>query len=410
MELNSESLDALTTELAISFRDIRDVFYSGILEQWECKEGDKKPYRTLTPDGSVLIASFQMWHMFDVMDYKREQYMPPSLTQEFTNHMYAKVMVPISHGSSTSPESCDEGILYFYKLREEDENRPYEHFDRKMIEVIFHGTCKVDGLWRSFASLGFNDPLYVRIDIQARINHMVIYLIVATELAIAKVFGDQPFVEERTRKLDDLIKTSSSNRAESDSIPAPEDWIPQKATTEVHFYKNNTASCLTNISSTDNEAADEMLIWACFANQQLNNMGQEAHTLAAILARFQGELASMVHNDGTGPVLLEAHPGPAKKRFVATMKPVSEEVRFALHFMGFGLLGRRLRFYVPTSVLLLLRHLAKRRLDNPVYIDCLEKVAVTCGERVLQGELKMRNGVSLAWENVFAALPRRAKS
>ncbi len=171
--------------------------------------------------------------------------------------------------------------------------------------------------------------------------------------------------------------------------------MTQEATAEIHFHSDNTASCLTHVVSTDIEAvADELLLWASFANHQMNNMGRDSHTLAELLIQVPGGLEALAGHDGDGPSLLDHHPGPAKKRIIAVWKP--NVGKFVVNLKGFGLLGKGLGFYVPTSVVLLLRHLAKKRINDPIYIGCLENTAKLCGKYSLEGRLTMRNVGALA--------------
>ncbi len=198
----------------------------------------------------------------------------------------------------------------------------------------------------------------------------------------------------------------------------------RQATTEIHFHKDGSASCLTQTSSTGKDAiVDELLLWACFANHQINNLGKDSSFLVSTLVGTPaGGLVAIMDRDGSGPRLRGDHPGPGSKTFMATMQPAASQqiesesdlilvrenkkrpVAFTVNFRGFGLLGRNLDYYIPASVLLLWRHLAKQRFQDQAYIACLEELGRTCGGCVQAGELNLRNGPSLALIAVLAVL------
>jgi hypothetical protein len=179
----------------------------------------------------------------------------------------------------------------------------------------------------------------------------------------------------------------------------------KEAHTQVHFYPDNSASCVVNVASSGNEGiADTLLLWACFANRQLNNMGKDAPSLAGVLGSVKGGLVALAEHDGEGPRLLDACPGQARKRFEGHLVPAGEGLTFKLAMKGFGVFGKGLRFYCPISVILLLRHMAKRGQGDPRFIACLENLAETTGTAFMRGDVNMRNGDKRAYRHVLAAL------
>ena len=178
-----------------------------------------------------------------------------------------------------------------------------------------------------------------------------------------------------------------------------------KARAQVHFHDNNTASCIVSVPASGEEGmGDQLLLWACFANRQLVNMGSDAPPLASFLSKVPGSLDQIVDADGKGPKLLSGHPGNARRRFEAQIIPTGKGRRFILKMKGFGIFGKRLDYYWPTSVVLLLRHLARLGKNNPDYVAALAALAQVTGQAFLAGEVNMRNGAQRAWLHVVAAL------
>ena len=174
---------------------------------------------------------------------------------------------------------------------------------------------------------------------------------------------------------------------------------------EVHFYPDNSASCVVSGTSCGKEGiADTLFLWACFANRQLNNMGKDAPSLARLLASVKGGLGALAEHDGEGPRLLYTCPRQAKKRFEAHLVPAGEGFTFKLAMKGFGLFGKGLGYYCPTSVLLLLRYLARARRAVPRFLESLEELAQITGNAFLLGEVNMMNGNERAFLHVLAAL------
>lgn len=187
--------------------------------------------------------------------------------------------------------------------------------------------------------------------------------------------------------------------------PPADEYMVKATRAEVHFHEDDTAACLVETTSIGEEAiTDELLLWACFANRQLNNMGPDASTLASLLANMWEGLSDLVDHDGTGPRLLDEPGSKSRKRFEARLMPHGEGLRFYLSMKGFGILGKRLPYYCPASVVLLLRYLARQRRDVPDYVACLGHIAGATGEAYLMGKVNMRNANERACMHVLGVL------
>lgn len=182
--------------------------------------------------------------------------------------------------------------------------------------------------------------------------------------------------------------------------------MAQCPTAEVHFHDDRTCSCVIRSGAKgDDLPFDELLLWACFANHQMNNMGRDARAVAASLQSVsENDLGRYAQRGAEGFHVLAEHPGPAKKNFIGTIQQLQGGQRFHLKMNGFGLLGRGLGFYVPSSIIALLLHMARRRIENKGFVRCLRVVANTCGYLVLARLLNLRNASQMAMEAVTCAV------
>lgn len=182
---------------------------------------------------------------------------------------------------------------------------------------------------------------------------------------------------------------------------------------EVRIYTHlpqPISSCTIHSDKTgDDQLFDELLLWACFANHQMNNMGRRKQMkFAATLQSLAAETLRHKLHWAAELLFVIAGLGPSKKNFVGTIQQVEGEQKFNLKMNGFGLLGRGLGYYVPQSVLSLLLHTAKQRYRNRAFVICLLEIARTCSQLVLDGRLNLRNAAQLAMETVTRAVVKNA--
>jgi hypothetical protein len=155
----------------------------------------------------------------------------------------------------------------------------------------------------------------------------------------------------------------------------------------------------------DDERFHETALFALFAARQIANFrnDQVAQSLSAALmsldeanplgdleARLAGDLLvrSPARNDG------------GRKGFTAELRP-DKRGAFKLYPRGFGLLGRGVAYYAPTSTLALLCWLLRRRPDDALYQRALGATARFIGYAGSQGMLTARSQVRVAMQ-VFA--------
>jgi hypothetical protein len=197
-----------------------------------------------------------------------------------------------------------------------------------------------------------------------------------------------------------VVTTHKESVAEPAPLSEAERTLPntpmRQGTLQVWFYDDDTAFCdFKTASSGQGAFIDSLVLWSCFANRQLNNMGKDASSLATLLAAMSGQLPAYAESDGQGPRLLSHPPkrGQAGKHFKGTLSPLSDAFfRFHLKMTGFGILGKGLPFCCPVSVILALRQLVKLFADRPDYVKAIELCATTTGESCLAGGLRVTNG------------------
>ena len=169
---------------------------------------------------------------------------------------------------------------------------------------------------------------------------------------------------------------------------------------EIHFHDQDQASVVLETNGGPHEQFGEILAFCLYSLRQLVNLGmnEASQSLGALLARAGPALRELAHHESPGGAKLVPYQGaPGRKRFLARLRCSSEHVDFHVKAKGFGLLGRGVAYYVPNSIQLLLRYLARRRIDNDKYIECLGMAATKCGEAFLSGALSVTNHHKTAW-------------
>jgi len=179
---------------------------------------------------------------------------------------------------------------------------------------------------------------------------------------------------------------------------------------EIHFHQKDKASVFLESNATaDDQRRHELLLFSCFAARQLANVAEDmqlASSLAKSLSMFELPLAPL--DDDLKPFIgfvlttapdaakLVDYKGiPGRKLFEAEIRIVPP-TSFTLQNKGFGSLLRGINYYATNSVLLLLKYLARRRIEDGDYLYNLSKVAEFCGRIYLKGKLTPENHLSEA--------------
>jgi len=158
---------------------------------------------------------------------------------------------------------------------------------------------------------------------------------------------------------------------------------------EINFHQQDEASVfLENTTSGEEEKFGEILLFCCVALRTIVNFGnhQAAELIAMTLSQVGGNLKELAGHDSPDAAKLIDYPGSAgRKRFLVTLGFSSDNFNFQYKPKGFGLLGIGTGYYAPNAVMLLLRYLTKKRLDDEEFIERLENAVEQCGAIYYRG-------------------------
>lgn len=154
---------------------------------------------------------------------------------------------------------------------------------------------------------------------------------------------------------------------------------------EIHFHQQDEASVyLESNASGEDEKFGEILLFCCVVLRQMANLGIHhpiASSLATLVMQVSDNLTELVEYEHEIDVKLVEYKGShGRKRFEAILKYSDTSFNFKFKPKGFGLLARGVGYYAPVSVMILLRYLAKRRIEDQDFILSLSQAAKRCGE------------------------------
>lgn len=170
---------------------------------------------------------------------------------------------------------------------------------------------------------------------------------------------------------------------------------------EIHFHQQDEVSVfLESNLSHQQEPLGEIHLFTLYTLRQMSNLGVDQITdgLGELLLSVDDVILDFAAGHEVAGVRLIRYPGtPGVKRFSvqAHIRP-DGHATLDLRPKGFGLLGRGVGYYVPTSVIVLLRFLAMRMAASPVYLRCLSRAAVACGAAQLNRQISLSNQSALA--------------
>jgi hypothetical protein len=172
-----------------------------------------------------------------------------------------------------------------------------------------------------------------------------------------------------------------------------------ETTLEIRFPADDRALILLESTATGGpEGRAEVLLFCLYATRAIANLRQTesaqllTESLAALAHASTDDLSAFVERDGppmTGAesvavVVLEPGQRPSgDKSFQASVRFLDNEpnprIVFAMKPRGFGLLSKGVDHYAPSSVLVLLYALLKRRADDEPYMHRLARAAGSIG-------------------------------
>jgi hypothetical protein len=163
----------------------------------------------------------------------------------------------------------------------------------------------------------------------------------------------------------------------------------------------------SSFDDADEELLYETSLFALYAARQIVNFrnDQVAQSLAATLmdidevnpledieARLEGDLR----------IGSPTRAGKGRKGFTAELRP-DKRATFKLHPHGFGALGKGVSYYAPTSTLVLLCWLLRRRADDPAYQRALGTTARFIGYAGSERMLNVTSQVQVAMQATAGA-------
>ena len=162
---------------------------------------------------------------------------------------------------------------------------------------------------------------------------------------------------------------------------------------EVHFYQQDEASVYLECKNSGKyEKFGEILLLCCYTLRHIVNFKDDepiASSIAAFLLQIDN-LIDLAEHDIPDVAKLVVYKGsPGRKRFLATLKCTDENLIFKLKAKGFGLFARGMGYYGPNSIVVLLRYLVKKRVNEHEFINALSQAVKKCGEVYYSGQLSL---------------------
>jgi hypothetical protein len=169
---------------------------------------------------------------------------------------------------------------------------------------------------------------------------------------------------------------------------------------EIHFHEQEKASVFIESNcSGDAEKLAEIMFLMFYAVRQMSNLdvNEMSDSLAGGLLKNLGAyIEDFASGKQTGGLQLVPYPGYAgRKRFLAKLEVDETKVFFDLKAEGFDVLAQGVGYYVPTSVLALIRHFAMRRKGDRNYLGKLCAGAGMCGDMHLHRHITLANHAEL---------------
>ena len=175
---------------------------------------------------------------------------------------------------------------------------------------------------------------------------------------------------------------------------------------EIHFHQQDEASVYLESNTSGKEGKfGEILMFCYFTLRSMANLGRHPITssLATLLFQIGDHLIELPdHYSPDDAKLVDYKGNPGRKRFIAGLRYANEKVNFEFKPKGFGLLARGMGYYAPNSVIILLRYLVEKRIDDKDFISNLSQAAKKCGEAYISGDLSPRTQHQIALMIAFS--------
>jgi hypothetical protein len=176
---------------------------------------------------------------------------------------------------------------------------------------------------------------------------------------------------------------------------------------EVWFLQQNEVTIFLESSfpDADEEKLHETSLFALYAARQIANLRGEGGSLASVLlsidtSRPLADVESRL--DGELRISSPSGRSGGSKGFTVELRP-DKRGFFKLHAHGFGMLGRGVGYYAPSSTLALLCWLLRRRQDDPTYQRALAATAENVGIAGTRGIITVTSQAQVAMQAATAA-------
>ena len=162
---------------------------------------------------------------------------------------------------------------------------------------------------------------------------------------------------------------------------------------EIHFYSANEAGALIVLPEDAGPPEfQEILLFCCFATEQLLRSGKRAPilatTLALLLVNLRDSLSCLAQCNTPHHPQVEDYRGyPGNVHFVGKLNCANDDLNFRLSERGLSTFRRNKEHYQTHSILVLLRHLARVRIHDTKYLESLSSASAEVGISYVRGEL-----------------------
>jgi hypothetical protein len=177
---------------------------------------------------------------------------------------------------------------------------------------------------------------------------------------------------------------------------------------EIWFPQQNEVSVFLESSITDpeEEQFSETCLFALYAARQIANLTVEGQSLAYVLGTTDTADPLRQTEERLDEVRVSSpRSRGGRKGFTAELRP-DRRAFFKLNAHGFGMLGKGVGYYAPTSTLALLYWLLNRRKDDPTYQRALAAAAENIGVAGSQGQISITSQAPIAMQAASCCLGR----
>lgn len=170
---------------------------------------------------------------------------------------------------------------------------------------------------------------------------------------------------------------------------------------EIHFYQQEEVYVFLETNTGDEIAQQfaELLLLASYVIRQVSNVGP-GDTSTSIgfalgqLARSNDPLSASMA-DFPEVELVPFSGGPGRKRFLCEFWYSPEKLDFTLDAKGFGIMASGIGYYVPVSIIALIKFLARKRQGDIAFAQNVRTCISACSTMILAHKISLANHSAL---------------